>query len=144
MITLSFDELLNAYFFASADGGADTAALIQRDSGKIYYQSQDGSPEEDAPVDLDDATRYLALPCQNDLDLGQELVFAFVEAQIPADFEQVSAIFRQRGAYRRFKDFLEHRDALDAWYAFEQQATERALREWCAENEIQLLSQNGA
>lgn len=138
MTTAPFNELFDAYYFANAGGDGDTAAFIQRDSGKIYYQSIENLPEDETPDDIDDATRYLELPRQNDLDLGRELVFAFVEAHIPAELDKVSAIFRQRGAYRHFKDWLGHRDALDAWYAFEQQATERALRAWCAENEIEL------
>jgi hypothetical protein len=43
-------------------------------------------------------------------------------------------IFSKRGAYGRFKDLLDYRGQLDAWYEHERRAAERALREWAAEN----------
>lgn len=50
--------------------------------------------------------------------------------------DEVHDIFRHRGAYARFRDLLTRRNALDRWYAFEKEATEKALRGWCAENEV--------
>ncbi len=43
-----------------------------------------------------------------------------------------------RGAYRRFKDFLEQKDLLQSWYDFENQRDEEALREWARDNKIEL------
>lgn len=40
------------------------------------------------------------------------------------------------GAYARFKDLLVRRKALGQWHAFENAATERALRQWCDENGV--------
>ena len=45
-------------------------------------------------------------------------------------------IFHKRGAYARFKDLLQRKNALDRWYDFEAEATEAALREWCEINGI--------
>src|ERR1700730_4227220 len=39
-----------------------------------------------------------------------------------------------RGAYRRYKDLLVRRAALERWYDFSKKSEEADLREWCAEN----------
>jgi hypothetical protein len=43
-----------------------------------------------------------------------------------------------RNAYRRYKDLLVRRGALERWYDFSTKSEETALREWCAENGIEL------
>ena len=48
-------------------------------------------------------------------------------------------MFRHRGAHARFKELLTAEDCLEEWYAFEAEATDRALREWCRLNEITLV-----
>jgi hypothetical protein len=63
---------------------------------------------------------------------------AYGEQVLPRDFDDVSDMFDRRGAYGRFKQLLTRRRALQQWYDFEQQATERALREWCELNSIVL------
>jgi hypothetical protein len=47
-------------------------------------------------------------------------------------------IFSRRGAYRRYKELLVRRDALERWYDFSNKSEAAALREWCAENGIDL------
>jgi hypothetical protein len=59
---------------------------------------------------------------------------------MPDDLARVQDIFSHRGAYRRFKDLLEHRRLLEDWYDFESRREEEALREWCRENDIKLKS----
>ena len=53
-----------------------------------------------------------------------------------------SRVFRERGAYARFKDFLAEKGRLEEWYAFEAARTEKALREWCAENDVTLVAES--
>ena len=43
-------------------------------------------------------------------------------------------MFSGRGAYGRFKDFLAARGLLEAWYAFEDERENEALRIWCDEH----------
>ena len=43
-----------------------------------------------------------------------------------------------RHAYARYKALLEKCDALTAWYAYEARATESALRQSCADNDLPL------
>jgi hypothetical protein len=58
------------------------------------------------------------------------LVFDFVQTHLQDDYDRVRELFRGRGAYRRYKDFLEDKDMLDTWYDFEHAKTLEALREW--------------
>ena len=97
------------------------------------------------PEDLDDAPeKYLKVPDKRELNLGKRLVFQFVEEFLPNDLDRVDRIFGRRGAYGRFKDMLEHRDALEQWYDYENKATERALRGWCEENDVEIANAPGS
>jgi hypothetical protein len=82
--------------------------------------------------------KYVQLPDKRELDLGKPLVLDFVREVLPEDFDDVRDMFRRRGAYARFKDLLDRRRALEQWYDFERKATERALREWCEMNSIEV------
>jgi hypothetical protein len=114
-------------------------AVLCLDNGEIYYHSEDGVFDE-LDEDEFDCDNFLVIPHKNDLDLGQSLVFEFVEQQMPDDLARVQDIFSHCGAYRRFKDLLEHRDLLQSWYDLESHREEETLREWCRENDIKLKS----
>jgi hypothetical protein len=79
----------------------------------------------------------IEIPHKNDLDVGKNLIFEFVEMQLPDDYHHVQQIFRKRRAYRRFKDFLETKGLLEMWYDFESKRQEQVLRQWCLDNEIE-------
>ncbi len=64
--------------------------------------------------------------------------FDFVLSNTPDDVEYVRNIFRRRGAYARYKDFLESKGILQSWYNFENAAQNRVLRKWCKDNGIEL------
>jgi hypothetical protein len=51
----------------------------------------------------------------------------------------VRHFFSKRGAYPKFKALLARRGAIDRWHAFEAKATEQALRDWCALNDIEIV-----
>jgi hypothetical protein len=90
--------------------------------------------EEDVeawPDDPDDRKKYLSIPHKKALDLGRPLVFEFARQFLPDEYDEIGRIFSKRGAYARFKDLLQRKKALDRWYEFENEATEKALREWC-------------
>jgi len=53
-------------------------------------------------------------------------------------YDQVEGFFRQPGAYGRFKDLLAREGALERWYSFETDSVERALRQWCADNGLEI------
>lgn len=138
----TFDEIQNAFFFVNSDEYGMNRALLCLDDGEmgeIYFQSENGDLNE-LDEDEFDCDHFMEIPHKIDLDLGQRLVFEFVEMRMPDELNCVQQIFSRRGAYRRFKDFLERRDLLQSWYDFENQRGEEALREWCRENEIKLKS----
>ena len=82
--------------------------------------------------------KYIAIPDKKELDLGKPLVLDFAREFLPDDYDEVRHIFSRRGAYRRYKDLLVRRGALERWYDFSNKAEEAVLREWCAENGIDL------
>lgn len=133
MITL--DEIHDAFLFVSSGGVGEHSAFICPAKEEILYQSEMGVFDEllEENIDEDDC---IAIPHKNDLDLGQQLVFEFVDSYLPVDYDRVRQIFGKRGAYRRFKDFLEDKGLLEQWYDFENQREMQALREWCLENEV--------
>jgi hypothetical protein len=128
--TISLDDLSDALMWVSAAAWGINSAYICRSSGRIYWASQEHEVEEELPEDIEDASLYLAVPHKHDLNLGRNLVFDFVEEQLPDAADQVAGIFRRRGAYRRFKDLLDRRGKLEQWYAYEEDATRRALLDW--------------
>jgi hypothetical protein len=113
---------------------------VSLDTGAIYWVSET-SPvdDEDLPDDLETSDRYILIPHKNDLDLGKRLALRFAEERLAHRYANVEACFHHRGAYGRFKELLEEERSLDEWYAFEAESTERALREWCAANGIELV-----
>ena len=132
-------ELLDAFQWVSAAGRLENAAYVNRETGRIYWQTEFGDFEEELPADVEDETLYASVPHKHDLDLGQSLVFRFIQANAPDAYEQVRSYFSKRGAYARFKDFLEGRGLLEAWYSYEQQACEAALREWGESEDLHLV-----
>ena len=88
------------------------------------------------PDDIDE--KYISIPDKRELDLGKPLVLDFAREFLPDDYDEVRHIFSRKGAYRRYKDLLVHRGALERWYDFSNKAEEAALREWCVENGIDL------
>ena len=137
----SFDEIHEAYLFANSGGMIENTAVICRKSGRILYHSDydeleeyDQAAEEiEANWESDD---MIAVPDQNELDLGQKLVFAFAREHLPDDLDYIYQMFNRRGAYGQFKDFLFTKDLLDQWHEFENKREEQALRQWCKENDV--------
>ena len=134
-VKLSMLELSNAYEWSCGMGmnPGSGGAYVSRETGKIYYAS-DLADEEPLPDDIDDDAKYAVVPDRSSLDLGRRLAIAFVREHLPADLDHAHDIFRRRGAYGRFKSLLERRRQLDAWYRYEDAATDRALRQWCEDN----------
>jgi hypothetical protein len=134
---VKFTDLEDAFLFVSSAGYGMNTAILNKVTGALYYRSEMGDVDE-IDEDAIDEENCIEIPHKNDLDLGQELVFEFVETHLPDEYDRVWHIFRKRGAYGRFKSFLESRDLLQPWFDFENQREEQALRQWCKENGIEL------
>ena len=140
MVAVKHDDLSLAFDFVSYAAPTEHNAYVSLDTGKIYWTSDSSDAlDEDIPEDPETSDRYLAIPHRNELDLGRRLALRFVAQALPALYDQVEGLFRRQGAYARFKDLLEREGVLERWYSFETDAVESALRQWCAENGLELL-----
>lgn len=133
---MNFDDIEDAFLFVSMMPQLMHSAILCKDTGKIYYVSEFGDSDE-LPEDLDD-DMCIEIPHKNELGLGKRLVQEFVSQHMPDDLEEVNQIFRRKGAYARYKELLDRRGLLDDWHSYEDKRTESALREWCAENNIEI------
>jgi|SRR5882757_11042515 hypothetical protein len=139
---VSFQDILTGYEFVGSSDGMHRAILCKR-TGKVYWHSDlsdlDGLElNDELPDDVEDEENYIDIPDKRELGLGKPLAIGFAREFLPKDFDDVRYIFSKRGAYRKFRTLLERRNVLDRWYDFESKSTERALREWCELNSIDL------
>jgi hypothetical protein len=140
MVAVRHDDLGMAFDFVSYAGPMEHNAYVSLDTGKIWWTSDSSDAfDEELPDDLETSDRYLAIPRKNELDLGRRLALRFVAQELPARYEQVEGFFRRQGAYARFKGLLEREGVLERWYSFEADADESVLRQWCAENGLELV-----
>lgn len=120
-------------------GYGETEAFVDRETGRIFVRSEFDDGDQELPEDVYENPRYVPAPSKHDLDLGRQLVFDYASRHLDRDDEErVHGFFRHRGAYGRFKDFLERRGALQAWYDFEAKARERAVRDWCLAEDLEI------
>lgn len=134
---ITFSDIQDAFFFVSSAGYGMHSAVLCKDTGQIFYRSEMGDIDEAEDKDLD-LDKCIEIPHKNDLDLGQSLIFEFIQMHLPDDYDRVREIFRRPGAYGRFKDLLDSKGLLEIWNAFEKQREEEVLQRWCTENEIEL------
>lgn len=128
--SVNFDDLESALHWVSAAAPSENAAYVSRETSRIFYSSIRYDTDDDLPEDVDDATLYCAVPHKNDLDLGRDLAYRYVEEKLPQEYRTVREYFHRRGAYARYKDLLERSGHLEAWYEYERSATESALLAW--------------
>ena len=144
MTSVDLDELVEAVEFVSSGALTEHRAYVAIDTGAIYWVSDSGDLDDDAPEDLEESDRYIAVPNKSDLGLGRSVALQFAEDQLPHEFQTVRRFFAGPGAYGRFKDLLAVHGQLDAWYAFEAQCAERAVLEWCESQEIKAIQKSKA
>ena len=139
--SVDWNNLLDAYSYVDSGSPGENEAFLNLETGESFYRSAFGGDLDELPEDIDDEfEKYLGVPDKRELNLGKRLVFQFVEEFLPDDLDRVERIFGRRGAYGRFKDMLEERNALEQWYDYENKATEKALRGWCEENDIEIVN----
>ena len=134
-MAIKFSDIEDAFFFVSMDQKYMHNAILCKETGQLFYTSEMGDSDE-LPEDIDDPGKYIGIPHKNDLDLGKALVIEFTAKYFPEELDKVYSIFHRKGAYSRYKNLLESKEALDEWYKFEKQRREEALREWCQINNI--------
>ena len=134
---IKFSDIEHAYLFVSMAPEFSNQAILCKETGEIFYASE-YDDEDEIPEDVYENDECIEIPGKNELDLGKNLVFEFVEENLPEMYERVRQIFRKRGAYARYKDLLDEKGLLQRWYDFENDRQTQALKEWCADNEIEL------
>ena len=139
MVAVKYEDLSEAFDFVSFAAPMEHRAYLSIDTGNIYWVSELDSLDDEVPEDLGTSDRYIPIPHKNDLDLGSDLALRFAAAESPDRYDRVAQLFRQRGAYARFKQLLAAEGRLDKWYAFEAESTERALRDWRMANGIRVI-----
>jgi hypothetical protein len=138
MHSINYKDLRNAFEFVSSGSPATHAAYICMDTAHIYWVSSSLELEEAVPEDVETSARYLAVPHKNALHLGQKMALQFIDQVLPDDYNMVASFFRKRGAYRRFRELLQAQGLLEQWFAFEADACDNALLDWCQQRSIQL------
>jgi hypothetical protein len=134
---MKYSDVEDAFMFVSMSPPEEHYAYLNKETGETYYVSSMGDSDE-LPADIDENDKYVSIPHKNDLNLGRDLVFDFISANLPDEYDRVRLIFSKKGAYARLKELLESKGQLERWYEFEKKATEDALQGWCKENEISL------
>ena len=138
MAKFLFSEIEDAFMYVASAMYGMNAAVLCKDTGKILYRSDMAGIDEIEDEDDFEWDQCIEIPHKNDLDLGRNLVFEFVEEYLPDDYDLVRKMFRRGGAYANYKALLERRGLLEKWYDTENSREEGALRKWCKENEIEL------
>lgn len=123
------------YVSGSIDFGLDNRVIYDKRSKTFYYESEETG--ETIPEDLD-WSECVEIPHKRELNLGSRIVFEFVEQVCPDEIHYVRDMFRRRGAYGRFKEWLYDQDLIDRWYKFERAKTCEAIKRWCREHGIEL------
>ena len=134
---IKYEIVLDAYESASMGPQGEIEAFLNKATGHVYFHFVNGDNFEDPPEDLE-SDKYIELPTKNDLDLGKFLAIDFAVRHLPDDADDVEDMFYRKGAYSQFRKLLIQRDALDAWYKFEKEKTDVALRQWCKSESIEL------
>jgi hypothetical protein len=133
-VVFNFDTIELAFEYANISDGSHTAYL-DRHTGKSLYFSTFGDSDEE-PDDLDDASRYVAIPDKRELGLGSQLPKDFARDNAPSLADDIYEFFRGPGAYRRFEDLLDRNKLLESWYEYQAERERTAIEQWCSENDI--------
>lgn len=136
---LGMSELNIAFEWVSAAGRGENAAYASRETGQIFWASDGGDLDEEPPPDVEDEALCAPVPHKYDFDLGQGLIFRFIDAHAPDAYGEVQGYFSKRDAYGRYKGLLERRGLLENWYDYEERARETALREWAKSEGFEIV-----
>lgn len=100
MPTVNLEELKGAVIWVSNDSLMNEAYICRR-TGHIYWVPDDVETDdgwEDAPSDIQDIEKYLLIPDNRYLDLGNKLAFDFAAQYLEDRHEDVRTMFRRKGA----------------------------------------------
>ena len=113
MAKFLFSEIENAFMYVASAMYGMNAAVLCKDTGKMLYRSDMAGIDEIEDEDDLDWDQCIEIPHKNDLGLGRNLVFEFVEEYLPDDYDRVRKMFRGSGGYASYKTLLERRGLLE-------------------------------
>src|SRR5579859_4753937 len=105
-VHVKWNELQHAFEVASFGEPGEAKAVLCRASGAFLLHSDDMDFGDAWPDDVDDQSKYTAVPHRKQLGLGKPLVMAFAAEFLPGEHDEVRRIFERRGAWRRFRGLL--------------------------------------
>lgn len=115
-------------------------AVVSRRDGRIYLRGPYADDELEAPPDdVDDPRVHVQVPSKRELDLGRTLAMDFARSCGPELYDSVGEIFRRKGAFGRFRGWLDAKGLTDRWHDFQQAAIERELRAWAEEEGFEVI-----
>jgi hypothetical protein len=117
----------------------ENQAILNRRTGEIVCKTG-MLDEEEFPEEVEASDAFVWIPHRDDLDLGKELVFDFIESSIPQERKNIKRMFRfwRKNSFSDFLAFLTSIGKIDAWRAFEKRETRFALLDWCEDNGIEV------
>lgn len=122
---------------------SDAEAFVRTDADGIVYvpNSMFADTEEiNAAYDAMKEGSWIAFPDASALRLGHRMALRFAREFLSEEqCERVVAIFSRRGAFRRFKDFLDECGKLQDWYGYEELTVLEALKQWLKDNDIDYM-----
>ena len=110
---------------------SDIPVYVSRETGVVVWDDEPYSGEPCPIKDIDEDPDYICVPSKQEFRLGLALVFKFARERFPEEEGAVERIFKKKGAYSRFKDFLDRKDSLEEWYDFEEKERRRVIVNWC-------------
>lgn len=152
-MSVKFELLYDAYEMqATADGVElfESTVYVNKKTGETRTTTSEalfGSDIDCFEGDFEECDDYwkiiesddwIEMPHKKELRLNSRLAFRFTKEVMPGAVDLVYSFFHKRGAYSRFKSFLEKKELLEAWYEYEKQATITALKEWAQALNIEL------
>ena len=94
IIMLKYLDLELAYEFVNSGGGMfDNYGYVSKSTGKICYGGE--GVDEELPEEILFDDDYVRIPERYDLDLGKQLVWDFVDREIPSCYEKVRRMFQR-------------------------------------------------
>ena len=137
---IKFIDIEMAFDFVSSGPPEQNHALLDKDTGKIYYDAELSGIYE-IPKNIDSSLeRYVTIPHKIDLGLDQHPALIFCEKYLENELMEVYGYFQNKGAYRKFKDLLRSKGLLEKWIKFENDYERSAILEWCKEKNIEILA----
>ena len=131
---------IEAEFKMLAPRESDAEAFVRPAADGIVYVTNSmfaDTEEIDAAFDAMIEGSWIAFPDASELRLGHRMALRFAREFLSEEqCERVVAIFSRRGAFRRFKDFLDECGKLHEWYAYEELTVLEALKQWLKDNDI--------